>query len=69
MEAIQRHPEGFALVRGEVRRALVMRFPYAVFFTIESDRIVVLTIMHTSRNPEAWPGGRIASGPTGRKRA
>ena len=30
-DAIERYPEMFAQVHGEVRRAVVSRFPYAVF--------------------------------------
>ena len=31
-DAIERYPEMFAQVHGEVRRAVVSRFPYAVFW-------------------------------------
>lgn len=37
-----------------VRRALSRRFPYAVFFDIEPERIVVVAIAHTSRRPGYW---------------
>ena len=36
-DAIERFPEMFACVHGEVRRAIVSRFPYAVFYRIESN--------------------------------
>jgi len=42
-DAIERYPQMFAQVHGEVRRALVSRFPYAVFYRVESKRVVVLT--------------------------
>jgi adenylate cyclase len=34
------------------------RFPYAVFFDIEPQRLVVMAIAHSSRRPGYW-GGRI----------
>ena len=55
-DAIERYPEIFARVHGEVRRALVSRFPYAVFYRVESRRVVVLTVLHTARDPKLWPG-------------
>jgi plasmid stabilization system protein ParE len=54
-EAIERYPEMFAQVHGGVRRALVSRFPYAVFYRVEPRRVVVLTVLHTARDPKLWP--------------
>lgn len=52
---IESSPKSHALVRGEVRRAVVHRFPYAVFYIIESNRVVVLRVLHSARNPALWP--------------
>ena len=57
-DAMERYPEMFAQVHGDVRRALVARFPYAVFYRIESKRVVVLTVLHTARDPKLWPQPR-----------
>jgi len=56
--AIERYPEMFARVHGEVRRALVSRFPYGIFYRVESKRVVVLAVLHTARDPKVWPGPR-----------
>ena len=58
LRAIGQYPEMFAAVHGEVRRAIVSRFPFAVFYAIEHRRIVVLRVLHTSRNPALWPTSR-----------
>lgn len=43
----------FPKVRGEVRRAVVLRrFPFVIHFLIEPERIVVFSVFHTSREPE-----------------
>ncbi len=39
---------------GDVRRALLKRFPYAVFFRIAEDGLQVLGCFHTSRDPRRW---------------
>jgi plasmid stabilization system protein ParE len=57
-DSIEQLPESFARVHGEVRRAMVARFPYAVFFRIERTRVVVLTVLHTARDPRLWPQPR-----------
>lgn len=38
----------------EARRAVVRRFPYCIYYIIQSDRIHIVSIFHTSRNPKKW---------------
>ena len=49
-------PERFRPVRGEVRRALLRRFPYAIHFVPEPEAIIVLAIFHTKRDPRHLEG-------------
>ena len=53
--AIEQFPEMFARVQGEVRRAILSRFPYAVFYRIDPRQVVVFTVLHTARDPKLWP--------------
>ena len=57
-DAIERYPQMFAQVHGEVRRALLSQFPYGVFYCVESKRVVVLAVLHTARDPRVWPQSR-----------
>ena len=57
-DAIERYPEMFAKVRGDVRRAITSQFPYAVFYRTEASRVVVFRVLHTARDPRAWPRTR-----------
>lgn len=52
--SIQRHPEACALVDPITRRALVRRFPYAIFCEVGATEIVVFAIFHAARDPRAW---------------
>ncbi|WP_267896728.1 hypothetical protein [Jiangella anatolica] len=36
-----------------VRRAVLRRFPYAVFYEL-GESLEVLRVIHTARHPEAW---------------
>lgn len=38
----------------DVRRCLVHVFPYAVLYSVETDCILVIAIMHCSRQPGYW---------------
>ena len=57
-DIIEKFPQMFATAHGEVRRALVSRFPFTVFYRVEPARIVVLAVLHTARDPKFWPGPR-----------
>jgi len=41
-------------VRGNVRRRLVHRFPFAVLYGVTPEEIVVTAIMDLRRDPEYW---------------
>ena len=45
------------IIRG-VRRTLLPRFPYAVFYTVRNDLVHVLVTIHTARSPKRWPNER-----------
>ena len=38
----------------DVRRALVRRFPFAIVYRLESDRLLVVAVMHLRRRPGYW---------------
>jgi hypothetical protein len=38
-----------------VRRAVVSRFPYLIFYVARQTRIAVLAVLHHARNPAVWP--------------
>lgn len=47
-------PLAFPLIHGQTRRVLVRKFPYAVYFRLSRERVIILAVMHTSRDPERW---------------
>jgi len=54
LDRISRNPLLHGMVYGEVRCTLVRRFPYGVYYLIEEERIVVLAVFHSSRDPKIW---------------
>ena len=41
-------------LRSGIRRALLRRFPYAVYFAVDGHLVVVLAVLHASRDPAEW---------------
>lgn len=55
--SIQKRPLSFPVAHGSnVRRARIKRFPFTIFFAIQSDQILVYSVFHNSRNPMIWRG-------------
>jgi plasmid stabilization system protein ParE len=53
-ERIAVGPLEYQDLRAGIRRALLRRFPYAVYFAVEDQFVVVLAVLHASRDPAAW---------------
>lgn len=51
---IERDPLRYPLARRHVRRALVRRFPYAIYFVADAEATVVLGCLHVRRDPQTW---------------
>ena len=47
-------PEGHPLIHGDVREALVARYPYAIYYRQGPGQVTVLAVFHTSRDPAEW---------------
>ena len=50
------HPQAWQPVDMEVRRCLMKRFPFGIYYTIEEETnsIVIQAVMHFSRKPGYW---------------
>lgn len=47
-------PLKYQQLRSGIHRALLRRFPYAVYFAVEDDLIVVVAVLRASRDPAEW---------------
>ena len=54
VERMSATPLQFPIVYKNVRRALLRRFPYMLFFTIDGETLLVIACFHSSRDPRIW---------------
>ena len=59
LSALEREPLAYPKVHQQVRRALLRKFPYGIFFVCEpvdeeNERIIVLACFHGRRDPKLW---------------
>jgi toxin ParE1/3/4 len=54
IEKIKSNPLHYAIRYKEVRCAKIDNFPFMVHFIVSDDDIIIIGIIHTSRNPQLW---------------
>lgn len=54
LDRIRRLPESATEVYPGVRRVVLRRFPYGVFYRVDPDQIAVLAVYHSRRDPRGW---------------
>ena len=54
LDDIHAAPQRFPRVHAEVRRALLRRYPYGVFYVVAADAIEVIACLHCRRDPKRW---------------
>jgi len=50
-EELTRNPEMYAWIHGDFRRRLLRRFPYAIYYRLEGDCVVIFGLFHCARDP------------------
>lgn len=47
-------PESYPAVYRDVRRSIVRRFPYTIYYRIVSSRVIITAVFHGRRDPTDW---------------
>ena len=51
---IQKNAKQYKRIYKKVRRALVRRFPYGIYYVIDQQNISVIGVLHARKNPTHW---------------
>ena len=51
---IEESPLKYQVLKFDIRRALTQRFPYAAYFIVADDRVIILAVLHAARDPVRW---------------
>ena len=54
LENVKQNPDSFSIVYKNVRKYVVKKFPFVIYYQIVDSIIRVIAVFHTSRNPEIW---------------
>jgi toxin ParE1/3/4 len=54
VRAAREHPNMHPVVQGEKRAVRCKRFRYRIYYEVLENRVIVLAVYHTSRDPARW---------------
>ena len=54
LELLQGNPNLFQRKYKETRVRYMKKFPFGVHYMVKEDTVVILAVLHTSRNPKIW---------------
>ncbi len=63
LESIERQPQAFSRIQTndanrEVRRYVLQRFPYLIFYEVRTAEVLVVAVAHSRRRPNYWQNRR-----------
>jgi plasmid stabilization system protein ParE len=56
LTALAQFPEGSPLLRGRIRRKVLLRFPYSLMYSVHAGQLRILAVAHEKRRPFYWHG-------------
>jgi hypothetical protein len=56
IQDIREHPERWPILKNNIRRRLIPRFPYALLYRVDPDEIIIQATMHLHRRTDYWAG-------------
>ena len=54
LDHIRRSPGAGTEIHPGVRRVVIKRFPYGIYYRVDPDQIAVLAVYHGRRDPRGW---------------
>ena len=54
LDYIRDFPSRFRIMNGTIRQARLKRFPYAIYYGLKSDLVMVVAVVHQRRSDAIW---------------
>ena len=55
IDQLEQFPRSAPIIESEIRRKVLRKFSYAIYYRVISEsELLVITIQHTSQNPDRW---------------
>jgi toxin ParE1/3/4 len=54
VDSLEENPLKYQTQKELIRRVLLRKFPYAVYFVVEQETVAVIAVLHAAQNPITW---------------
>ena len=54
LDVIKINPLAYPITKENIRKAVIIKFPYLILYLVEEKSIYILAIMHQKRKPKYW---------------
>jgi toxin ParE1/3/4 len=54
LDQVGRQPSFYPAVAHRVHQAIVTKFPYSVIYRVRGNKVMILAVFHSSRDPVIW---------------
>ena len=54
LNIIKTNPLTYPIIKENIRKAVVIKFPYSILYRVEKENIYILAVMHQKRKPNYW---------------
>ena len=51
---LQKRPSIYKKIHRDIRRAIIKRFPFGVFYVEDNNTVIILAVLHARRDPSNW---------------
>ena len=59
INSVKRNPLHFQKVYKNKRKANLKRFPFGVFYVLSKEYIIILAVIHLTRDPKTWKSRKL----------
>ena len=54
LSKLVKNPSFYKKVHNDIRRVIIKKFPFGIFYVIQENKVIILAVLHARRNPGKW---------------
>lgn len=54
LSKLKKQPSFYKKIHYDIRRIVIKRFPFGIFYLINNNSVIILAVLHARRDPSKW---------------
>lgn len=54
LSKLSKQPSYYRKIHHDVRRVVIKRFPFGIFYIVTNNKVIILAVLHARRDPTKW---------------